>query len=279
MDTMLDTVPPQFGRLLQERSTVNDAKALVEARLALKAITNHRKKYNPTSKPQVSGLSKKSENTPTSLPLVNLPLKELFDDTGAWQKKMEEENGAKRFPWSGFGFPEDETLKVRDFENKTYNDAKTQSVLELAQDLHDIRTKPATEIADSKIVVTSSSNNRTIHTFKLNGRTVTKVEFSDANIKKGQYNTTKTAKEFEKKVDKIFEDPAVKEFEETVDKSMSKRDLNKLLASIKKVAISQPDLDIERYVTAHILLRAAGKVSPILLDQIILSLEILPNNL
>jgi hypothetical protein len=257
-DDIPDLEPPQFGRLLPQRSDATDKSALKEASDALDAIVLRRKKYNPNAKTRKEASQNKKGTT--IVPTVTLPLGEVFDDEGKWQETTEDtESGAKRFRWSCFGFPDDESLTVNDFEAETNISIQDSSVLKLAQDILDIKTKSAMYIADSG-VERKEKNKRVLETFTLHGRTVTKVTIEDAEVKNGKYDKTETAKEFEKSVNELFEKPALEEFMKTADQSLKKRELNKLKTIVRHKAVLQPDLIIEQYVTTHILLREGGEV-------------------
>jgi hypothetical protein len=255
---------PQFGRLLAERSKANDETALTEARKAFDTIEGRRDRYSKKARLNKPSRSQDPDKATTSksIALVNLPLGPIYDDLGDWQAKLEDKSGAKRFQWSGFGYPEDESLEVKDIEKVIIIDVQSYSIIQLAEDLHNIKTRPANELADESNIVESASNGRRIQNFTLKNRTVTKIRIEDADVLQGKYDKTQTAKQFEKELNKVFEDAAIKELEETVNQTMRKSEKKKLMDAIKKKARSPPHLDVERYVTAHILLRLAGKVCP-----------------
>jgi hypothetical protein len=256
---------PQFGRLVAERSKANDEEALTEARKALDTIEGRRNRYSKTGR--ASKTSKKSQDPDTtttseSMALVNLPLGPIYDDIGDWQNKIEDTSGATRYPWSGFGYPDDESLTVKDIEKNIIIDHKSSSIIQLAEDLHNIRTRSAHELADGQEILESASNGRTIQSFTLHGRTITKIMIDDADVLRGDYNKTKTAKKFERELNRVVEQAAIDEMEETLNQTTSKSSKKMIRDAIKKKARSPPHLDVERYVTAHILLRLAGKVCP-----------------
>lgn len=165
-----------------------------------------------------------------AVPAVRLPLKSMFDGTGAWPKRDYAQPGATQYSWSNIGFPDNDSLIVKDFEQDTHIENSEPSVLALAQDIVNIKTKIAKDIADGRAVKTSIRHQRTIETFKLHGRTVAKVKFADADIsRKGlAYSSLETSKALEKEISSKLGD--------------------------------QPSLEVEHLVAAHVLLRRAGDI-------------------
>ncbi|KAE9363316.1 hypothetical protein N431DRAFT_475473 [Stipitochalara longipes BDJ] len=162
-------------------------------------------------------------------PLVHLELQPVYDDLGDWRKEQDHPDGGKQYEWSGIGYPEDEYLCVEDFEDETFIDRAKPSVVELVNDLLDIKNRSTAEIADNGIEIEDIKYGRTIQKFKLNGRSVAKVKFVDADVSKGKYQKLKTSIEFEKLLSR------------------------KMGAQGKK-----PSLQAEQYVAAHLLLRVPG---------------------
>jgi len=177
------------------------------------------------------GLTDSTESQPTlfgSGPVVTLPLISL--DEFMWHLPEKDLTpGAKCVTDTNIGFPDDRSLDINEFEVNI--DTRKPSVAELTQDIIDIKTRPAAEIADGGNISTNLKYNRTIETFAVRGRAVAKIKFSDADVYKKEspfYSKLQTSKQFQGKISKGLED--------------------------------QPSLDIERYVIAQILLSLAGEV-------------------
>lgn len=250
----------QIREPLPDRTKENDTEALAYARSKLGSIRDRRDRYRGgkgkgTSNSLESGedvipeqitenddelldephegLADSSESQPAlfgSGPVVMLPLISLEE----FKWNMPEKDlatGAKCVTDTNIGFPDDRSLDIKEFEEDTHIDIRRPSVAELAQDIIDIKTRPAAEIADGGDINTNLEYKRTIETFRVKGRTVAKIKFSDADVYKKEspfYGKLQTAKQFEKK--------------------------------IKKELGDQPSLDIERYVIAQVLLCLAGEV-------------------
>ncbi|KAI0129008.1 hypothetical protein BJ170DRAFT_721909 [Xylariales sp. AK1849] len=163
-------------------------------------------------------------------PDVMLPLRSMYEDIGDWPKKHDPVTGALHYSWSNIGFPNDTKLALKDFEDNTHIEKQEPYVVELAQDIINIKTKSARNIADGGSVQTHIKHTRIIETFRLHDRTVAKIKFEDANVfKKGPtYSSLQTAKEFEKEISKDMAGP--------------------------------PSLEIEQWVTAQLLLCCAGQI-------------------
>lgn len=161
------------------------------------------------------------------IPDLRLPLKSMYDGSGRWPKRTG--HGGKKYSWSNIGFPKDGSSIVPDFEKDTHVDTTEAHIMELAADVSSIRLKDPKEIADGA-VESIWEDNRTIDTFKVHGRTVCRVKFSDVDSfgKGSPYSLSKVSKSIERNIDANF-GPA-------------------------------PDLETERWVTAHVLLSMAGQI-------------------
>lgn len=162
-----------------------------------------------------------------SFPELRLPLKSMYDGSGQWPKRAG--HGGKKYSWSNIGFPRDDSLVVPDFEENTHIDTAEQVITDMATDVSSIRFKDPKEIADGAVECLQEDN-RTIETFKVHGRSVCRVKFSDVNAfgPGSPYSLSKVSKSIERKIDEDFGAP--------------------------------PDLQIERWVTAHVLLAMAGQI-------------------
>jgi hypothetical protein len=158
---------------------------------------------------------------------LRLPLKSMYDGSGEWPKRVG--HGGKQCSWSNIGFPRDRSLVVPDFEEDTHIDEDQPYIVDLAADVSNIRSKAAEEIADGA-VDTIQEDNRTIETFKVHGRSVCRVRFSDVDAfgDGSPYSLSKVSKLLERKIDEEFG--------------------------------TQPETQIERWVTAHVLLSMAGQI-------------------
>lgn len=161
------------------------------------------------------------------VPEVRLPLKSMYDGSGQWPKRTG--HGGKKYSWSNIGFPRDESLLVPDFEENTHIDTAEPYIADLATDVNSIRFKDPKEIADGAVECVQEEN-RTIETFKLHGRTICRVKFSDVNAfgPGSPYSLSKVSKSIERRINDEFG--------------------------------VQPDLETERWVTAHVLLSTAGQI-------------------
>lgn len=162
------------------------------------------------------------------IPDLRLPLKSMYDGTGQWPKRTR--HGGKKYSWSSVGFPRDGTLVVPVFEEDTIIDKDELHIMELATDISDIRFKPPKEIAEEGAVKCIQEDNRTIETFKVHEHTVCRVKFSDVDAlgKGSPYSLSQVSKSLEQKIDE---------------------DLG-----------AQPDIQAERWVTAHVLLSMGGQI-------------------
>jgi hypothetical protein len=82
-----------------------------------------------------------------------------------------------------------------------------------------------------------TSLHRTIETFNLHNRVVVKVTFDEASVGEGRYSNLSTCKEFE--------------------------------AEVNKGVGLQPNVRLEQYVAAHILLCTGGSVSPFQFEPVL----------
>jgi hypothetical protein len=135
----------------------------------------------------------------------------------------------KNWAWSGVGFPDDPSIIIEPFEEKTYINNQDPAVIQLAQDILDIKSKPSSSIADSDFK-SETALHRTIETFNLHNRAVVKAIFDEASVGDGGYSNLSTCKVFE--------------------------------AEVNKGVGLQPDVRLEQYIAAHILLCTGGSVSP-----------------
>lgn len=161
------------------------------------------------------------------IPELRLPLKSMYDGSGQWPKRTG--HGGEKYSWSNIGFPNDDSLLVPDFEENTHIDTDEPHIMELATDVNNIRHKDPKEIADGGVDCLQKDN-RTIETFEVHGRTVCRVKFSDVNVfgKGSPYGLSRMSKSIERKINEDFGVP--------------------------------PDLQIERWVTAHVLLSVGGQI-------------------
>lgn len=158
--------------------------------------------------------SQKSSDSPVSWPEqdsvgaehdgLRLPLKSMYNGSGEWPKRVGK--AGRQCSWSNVGFPRDKSLVVPDFEDDTYIDENQPYVSSLAADIRDILSKEPEEIADDGAVVTLQGHNRTIDTFKVHGRTVCRVRFSDVDAfgKGSPYSLSQVSNLLEQKIDKDF---------------------------------------------------------------------------
>jgi hypothetical protein len=244
---MIEQPTYQIGTLFKDRTDVNDLKALERAKKCLKFITSHRvngnededeDKDDEDNSPELvkdidngtvedSGDATSIPSTTNSIPLVSLPLQLQYDEKLKWKKGSKSEG--KNWAWSGVGFPDDASIIIEPFEEKTYINNQDPEVIQLAQDILDIKIKPSSSIADSDFK-SETALHRTIETFKLHNRVVVKATFDEASVGEGGYSNLSTCKAFEVEVN-------------------------------KGVGL-QPDVRLEQYVAAHILLCTGGGVSP-----------------
>ena len=158
---------------------------------------------------------------------LRLPLKSMYDGSGEWPKRVG--HGGEQYSWSNIGFPKDESLVVPEFEEDTHIDEDQPDIEALATDVSNIRSRTPTEIADGAMR-SIQEDNRTIETFKVHGRTVCRVTFSDVDAfgKGSPYAMSKASESLEEEIDKDYG--------------------------------AQPELQVERWVTAHVLLSRAGQI-------------------
>ncbi|KAI0124474.1 hypothetical protein F4776DRAFT_203061 [Hypoxylon sp. NC0597] len=172
-----------------------------------------------------------------------ISLKSMYDGTGRWpknwprkskvaqRKKMDPMSGATQYSYSNIGFPRDRSLTLEDFEDETHIDMDEPFIIQLGKDIVNIKTKSAKEIADVGTVQTDTKHGRIVETFRVNGRTVTKAIFEDADVygkEKKAYSDLRVSKEFEKEIN-------------------------------KKMGV-KPPLEIEQWVATRVLLSAGGQI-------------------
>lgn len=161
------------------------------------------------------------------IPDLRLPLKSMYDGSGEWPQRTN--HGGEKYSWSNIGFPDDLSLVVPEFEDDTHIETEERSVMELARDVGNIRSKAPEDIADGT-VQRLQEDQRTIETFEVHGRTVCRIKFSDVNAfgVGSPYSLSKVSKSLERKI-------------------------NKELGT-------KPDLQDERWVMAHVLLSMGGQI-------------------
>ncbi|RYP73303.1 hypothetical protein DL771_003732 [Monosporascus sp. 5C6A] len=159
-----------------------------------------------------------------------LPLTSMFEGTGEWPRKKDPVAGVYHYSWSNIGYPCDESLVVSEFEEDTHIDVDSPWVAQLSRDIPDIKTRYSREIADDGVVDYQCRHNRVIETFILHGRTVAKVKMEDADVfgPGSPYSRCGVSKELERKLD-------------------------------EEVG-TQPALEVEQWVAAHLLLARAGQI-------------------
>lgn len=206
---------------LQDRCEENDEKALELASRALSALEKKRSR---------------SENANVVEPSPKAPpvrLESVYGDSRDWPKSAKTLGikGAVQYSWSNIGFPNDPELAVQDLEDKTDIDKDNLSIAALAQDVLDIKNRNAKDITDVDTLRTETDTGRTIELFKLRGRHVAKViiEGVDARQRGVDYKKLKTAKAFEKNVEREYQ-------------------------------IKKPTLETEHRVMAHVLLSRGGQI-------------------
>lgn len=163
-------------------------------------------------------------------PEVRLPLRSMYDGTGAWPK-CDLHTGAEQPSWANIGFPRDESLVIEDFTGgPAYVDTRRTHIHQISQSLGEIKTQDAKSIADDGIVDTEVKNNRTIEKFQMYDGSwkVCKVTFSDCKVSQSSYSTCMTSREIEKQIT---------------------REIGK-----------QPPLGTVQWVAAHVILAQAGQL-------------------
>lgn len=161
------------------------------------------------------------------VPKVRLPLRSMYDGTGDWPKKVA--TGGTQYSWSGTGFPHDKFLVVGSYEDDTHIDTTEVSVMELAKDIANVRQGSAENIVDGP-VYRYEGNSRIIESFSAHTRTVCRIKFEDVDaLADGSpYSASNVSKSVEQKISNAVGD--------------------------------QPELKIEQWVTAHVLLSMAGQI-------------------
>ncbi|KAI3320752.1 hypothetical protein HD806DRAFT_524462 [Xylariaceae sp. AK1471] len=153
---------------------------------------------------------------PIDGPDVMIPLRSMYK--GQWPIKNHPVRGAKQYSWSNVGFPGDSSLDLPDFEDETIIDTEENAVIELSQDITNIKTKSASKIADEGTLKTHEEYGCVLETFKLHGRSVVKIKIYDADVgaKRPFYSGCQVAREFERKVDACMRPQPASEVEQWV---------------------------------------------------------------
>ncbi|ROV88738.1 hypothetical protein VMCG_10062 [Cytospora schulzeri] len=161
------------------------------------------------------------------IPDVRLPLKSMYDGTGDWPQRVPA--GGTQYSWSGIGFPNDKSLVVGKYEEDTKVDTTEASIMELARDIADIKRKAPMEISDGP-VERREMDNRVIELFSVHGRTVCRIKLEDVDaLAAGSpYSASRVSRLVEQEITKAIGD--------------------------------QPELRVEQWVTAHVLLSMAGQI-------------------
>jgi len=203
------------------RTPARDKAALEKARKALRVLKRYRKRQ---------AIVAPVGDNPSDLGITPaLNLQPRCDDKVDWKMPGEAfAAGARRWNWGGVGFPEATSIVLDDFEEKIHVNTYDVSIEELAQDILAIKEKAPGLIADAG-VRTEESFGRKIERFHVNKRSVVKITIDDADVLKGAYSKLRIAKDFESRVDGGF--------------------------------MPQPELEIEQYMAAEIVLRMGGAVS------------------
>lgn len=215
--------PPRYPieEPLQERCQENDEKAL---ELASRALSAWEKK-------RVRGDNGSVLEPSPKAPLVRLD--SVYGDSRDWPKSAKTLGikGAVQYSWSNIGFPNDPELAVSDLEDRTNIEKDNLNIVALAQDVSDVKNCNAEDIADRNTLRTEIDAGRTIELFKLRGRRVAKVvvEGVDARQRGVDYKKLKTAKAFEKNMEREYQ-------------------------------IEKPALETEHRVMAHVLLSRGGQI-------------------
>lgn len=160
-------------------------------------------------------------------------LESVYGDSRDWPKsgKTLGIKGAVQYSWSNIGFPKDPQLAVQDLEDRTEIDMDNLNIAALAQDILAVKNRNAEDIADVDTLRAEIDTGRTIELFKLRGRRVAKVviEGVDARQRGVDYKKLKTAKAFEKNMQKEYQ-------------------------------IKKPSLETEHRVMTHVLLSRGGQI-------------------
>ncbi|RYO93573.1 hypothetical protein DL766_003945 [Monosporascus sp. MC13-8B] len=150
--------------------------------------------------------------------------------TGEWPKRKDPVTGAYHHSWSNIGYPYDESLAVNEFEEDTHIAVDSPWVARLPRDIVGIKTRFPREIADDRVVDCQCRHNRVIEMFTAHGHTVAKVKMEDADVfgPGSPYSKCEVSKELERKLD-------------------------------EEVG-TQPALEVEQWVAAHLVLAQAGQI-------------------
>ncbi|RYP04519.1 hypothetical protein DL765_010161 [Monosporascus sp. GIB2] len=245
--------PPRHPteRPMQKRTAENDAKALKIVGLALEVTIKKRTKSadkGPSTESSNTRGGDAQESTrrkhqvqddihtttrteiPEKLRGEAVAMEQEEAGTGEWPKRKGPVAGAYHYSWSNIGYPCDESLVVNEFEEDTHIDVDSPWVARLSRDIVDIKTRFSREIADDGVVDSQYRHNRVIETFTFHGHTVVKVKMEDADVfgPGSPYSRCEVSKELERKLD-------------------------------EEVG-TQPALEIEQWVAAHLLLAQAGQI-------------------
>lgn len=226
--------PPRYPNetTLETRTEEKDKAALHLATLAYAALDKRCRKAREDEKgafhEDLETMVAEQPHAFGEVPEVRLPLESMYEGTGDWPRRNDPVRGARQPSASNIGFPDDETLVVKVFEEDTSIETEEASVASLARDIFDIKTKTAQDIADTGEVESHREYGRVIETFKLHGRTIAKVTLKEADVYKSPYSNLRVSKELEQRINREMGD--------------------------------QPTLVVEQWVAAHLLLSRAGQI-------------------
>lgn len=159
------------------------------------------------------------------LPRIRLQLR-YHDKVPCQLTEAMKESGAEEHQWNAIGFPNDKSTFIEEFQPTL--EIIAADLDELAKDIENIRHKTSASVASN--IDTSEELGRKIEKFTLHGRNFVKITFQEADVHNPSYSKLATCKAFEKKVNKGVG--------------------------------GQPSKEVERYLTAEILLRLGDTVSP-----------------
>lgn len=226
--------PPRYPNetTLETRTEEKDKAALHLATLAYAALDRRCRKAREDEKgafhEDLETMVAEQPHAFGEVPEVRLPLESMYEGTGDWPRRNDPVRGARQPSASNIGFPDDETLVVKVFEEDISIETEEASVASLARDIFDIKTKTAQDIADTGEVESHREYGRVIETFKLHGRTIAKVTLKEADVYKSPYSNLRVSKELEQRINREMGD--------------------------------QPTLVVEQWVAAHLLLSRAGQI-------------------
>ena len=141
-----------------------------------------------------------------SNPRTRLPLKSMYDDTCDWPKKAKD--GLPRYAvqpsWGNIGFPYDQSLSIREFEEATHIMSTDAAAIEMKLLVNNVLTKPAQELVVAqditRIYATRETGlNRRFEAFEYCGKKIAKVKFEDCDVwsKHSQYGDCKISRHTE----------------------------------------------------------------------------------